>query len=237
LSGREPAPETESEALFALDNVRLELPIAGAGSRALAAFLDYLLLSFLMGVSLLVSVVGLGALGLRFGWTAAIALFVLFLLDWGYFSGCEILLGGRTPGKMAIGARVVSRSGGKAGTSAILVRNLVRLVDLLVGVPMMIVDPLARRLGDRLGETLVLRVREPRESSELVLRRFPAHWGAREIAFAEVFLERLDELEPERARALTERVSVWIRRTDPSFLPGWDEADPVGSLKRAFLSG
>jgi hypothetical protein len=31
------------ESVLALDNVRVDLPVAGAGSRALAAFLDYLI--------------------------------------------------------------------------------------------------------------------------------------------------------------------------------------------------
>jgi len=232
LTERDPA--SDADALFALDNVRLDLPIAGAGSRALGAFLDYLLLGFLMTLWFVGAFFGLTALGLHPGWSAGIALLGLFVLDWGYFSGFEILAGGRTPGKMAVSARVVSRSGGRAGASAILVRNLVRVVDLVVGVPMMMVDPQARRLGDRLASTLVLR--EPRGSADLSLTRVPANWGAREIAFAEAFLERLDELEPDRARALTQRVIAWIRRTDPSFFSEGDESDPVGSLKQAFLS-
>jgi uncharacterized RDD family membrane protein YckC len=235
-TGREPASDRvpDAEALFALDNVRLDLPIAGAGSRALAAFLDYLLLGFLMTLWFFGAFFGLSLLGAHPGWGVGVALLGLFVLDWGYFSGFEILSGGRTPGKMAVGARVVSRSGGRAGGSAILVRNFVRMVDLLVGVPLMMTDPLARRLGDRLASTLVLR--EPRASSELALTRFPRDWGPREIAFAEAFLERVDELEPERALALSARVVAWIRRTDPSFLAGTAEDDPIQSLKHAFLS-
>ena len=42
-------PRGPSEAtVLALDNVPLELPIAGAGTRALAAFLDYLLVGVLI---------------------------------------------------------------------------------------------------------------------------------------------------------------------------------------------
>jgi len=40
-------PESDSETIFALDNVPLELPIAGAASRSLAAVIDYLLLGTL----------------------------------------------------------------------------------------------------------------------------------------------------------------------------------------------
>ncbi len=228
-------PDRDPETIFALDNVPLELPVAGAASRSLAAFLDHLLLGMLALLWLLGSLLGLGSLGLDGGWLVAVALGGLFLLNWGYFAGCEIAFGGRTPGKAAIGARVVSRTGGKAGTAAIVVRNLVRTVDLLVGVPMMVADPLARRLGDRLAGTLVLRERAtPRE---VVIERIPQGWGLREIAFIEALLERLDELSPDRARELSRRTLVWIQRSDPSFLSGIDEDDPAGALRNAFLLG
>ncbi len=226
----------DPETLYALDNVPLDLPIAGAASRSLAAFLDYLLLSILMVFWLLGSTLGLGALGAGGAWIAAIAIGGLFLLNWGYFAGCELATGGRTPGKAAIGARVVSRSGGKAGPGAILIRNFVRAADLLVGVPLMAADPLARRLGDRLAGTLVLR-QTASPATEVVLERVPQGWGAREIAFVEALLERLDELSPERAAELSRRTLAWIQKSDPSFLPQIEEDDPVGMLRRAFLPG
>lgn len=227
-------PERDPETIFTLDNVPLALPIAGAASRSLAAFLDYLLLGTLMMFWLLGSIFGLGSLGLGGGWMIAVALGGLFLLNWGYFAGCELAMGGRTPGKAVLGARVVSRTGGKAGPGAILVRNFVRAVDLFVGVPMMAADPLARRLGDRLAGTLVLR--QAAVPTEVVLERVPQGWGEREIAFVEALLERLDQLSPERARELSRRALVWIQKSDPSFLPQIDEDDPAGALRRAFLS-
>jgi uncharacterized RDD family membrane protein YckC len=227
-------PDRDSETIFALDNVPLELPIAGAASRSLAASIDYVLLG-MMGILWLLASMFLLSFGLDGGWLAAVAIGGLFLLDWGYFAGCELAFGGRTPGKTAIGLRVVSRTGGKAAPAAILVRNFVRLVDLLVGVPMMAADPLARRLGDRLAGTLVLRRVAAR--AEVVLARIPQGWGAREIAFVEALLERLDELSPERARDLSRRALLWIQKSDPSFLPRIDEGDPAQALRRAFLTG
>jgi uncharacterized RDD family membrane protein YckC len=225
----------DSETLYALDNVPLDLPVAGAASRALAAVLDYLLLSFLMVLWLLGSTLGLGALGAGGVWIAAVAIAGLFLLNWGYFAGFELAMGGRTPGKLAIGARVVSRTGGKAAAGAILIRNFVRAVDLVVGVPMMAADPLARRLGDRLAGTLVLR-QTVSLTSQIVLARVPTSWGAREIAFVEALLERLDELAPERAQNLSRRTLAWIRKVDPAFLPEMTDDDPVGTLRGAFLA-
>ena len=226
-------PDRESETIFALDNVPLELPIAGAASRSLAASIDYLLLGML-GILWLVAAIFALSSGLEGGWLAAVAIGGLFLLDWGYFAGCELAFGGRTPGKVALGLRVVSRTGGKAAPAAILVRNFVRLVDLFVGVPMMAADPLARRLGDRLAGTLVLR--KASAPAEVVLARVPQGWGAREMAFVEALLERLDELSPERARELSRRALLWIQKSDPSFLPRIDEDDPAQALRRAFLT-
>jgi uncharacterized RDD family membrane protein YckC len=226
--------ERDSETIFALDNVPLELPIAGAASRSLAASIDYVLLG-MIGVLWLLAAMFLLSLGLEGGWLAAVAIGGLFLLDWGYFAGCELAFGGRTPGKIAIGLRVVSRTGGKAAPAAILVRNIVRLVDLFVGVPVMAADPLARRLGDRLAGTLVLRrVAAP---PEVTIARVPQGWGAREIAFVEALLERLDELSPERAQELSRRALLWIQKSDPSFLPRIDDDDPAQALRRAFLKG
>lgn len=227
-------PNRDSETIFALDNVPLELPIAGAASRSLAASIDYVLLG-MIGVLWLLAAMFLLSLGLEGGWLAAVAIGGLFLLDWGYFAGCELAFGGRTPGKIAIGLRVVSRTGGKAAPAAILVRNIVRLVDLFVGVPVMAADPLARRLGDRLAGTLVLRrVAAP---PEVTIARVPQGWGAREIAFVEALLERLDELSPERAQELSRRALLWIQKSDPSFLPRIDDDDPAQALRRAFLTG
>jgi hypothetical protein len=99
----------------------------------------------------------------------------------------------------------------------------------------MAADPRARRLGDRLAGTLVLRQTAAR--AELSIARVPLGFGAREIAFVEALLERLDELAPERARELSARALLWIHKTDASFLPRVDEEDPAQALRRAFLSG
>jgi len=228
------APESDSETILALDNVPLELPIAGAASRSLAASIDYVFLGLLGMLWLLASVFAF-SFAIEGGWLVAVAIGGLFLLDWGYFAGCELAFSGRTPGKTALRLRVVSRTGGKAAPAAILVRNFVRLVDLFVGVPMMAADPLARRLGDRLAGTLVLR--RVAALPVVAISRVPQGFGAGEIAFVEALLDRLDELSPDRARELSRRALVWIQKSDPSFLPQIDsDDDPPQALRRAFTS-
>ena len=224
--------------VLGLDNVRLDLPLAGAGSRVLAGFLDYVILGVLMAVWTIAFIAGMVGLDLQNGWLFAVLLLGLFLLNWGYFAGFEIALAGRTPGKAAVGLCVVTRAGGRPGAAALIIRNLVRVVDLLIGVPLMAVDPLARRLGDRLAGTLVVHNRSQAEP-ELILARLPAGWGAREGSVLEAFLTRASQLEPGRARRLALRFLAWIEREDPAFIAGVPDGpeglDPLDRLKQALI--
>jgi uncharacterized RDD family membrane protein YckC len=69
---------------------------------------------------------------------------------------------GRTVGKYLVSIRVASADGSPPSLRAALVRNLVRFVDwfpvfYLVGIVAMVVSDRDRRLGDRVGDTLVVR--------------------------------------------------------------------------------
>jgi uncharacterized RDD family membrane protein YckC len=220
--------------VLSLDNVPVELPVARVGSRVLAAFVDYLLLTVLtvawiFGGSLLGA-----ALGLRAGWGIAVVLVGIFLLDYLYFALQEILLDGQTLGKRVFGLRVVARDGAAAGAGALLARNLVRMVDVLVGVILMGLDPLARRIGDRLAGTLV--VHQRRHGTELVLARLPTGWGVAEARLVESFLKRAPELEPAARLQLARRLEGWVDERAPGFLPGAAGADPVLRLSQGFTA-
>ena len=106
------------ESILGLDNIRLDLPVAGLGSRSLAAFLDYLIL---LAVGILWSLfVAFLVSRLSPALAAVLLLGGLFLLQWGYFAGLEIAMGGRTPGKRALRLRVVTAAGGTPGVAAFL---------------------------------------------------------------------------------------------------------------------
>lgn len=226
--------ERGEETILALDNVPLELPVAGVGSRILAGFLDYALVTLLMLGWVVLLVFTLDAArkaGPGAGWWLALLILGLFAIEYGYFSGLELLMGGRTIGKRALGLRVVTREGGRPGPAALLLRNAVRTGDLLVGVPLMAFDPLARRLGDRLAGTLVVHSR-PREK-EVVLGHVPRGWSGREVAVAESFLRRAGDLEPHRARPMARRLLELIERDDPTLMSGIaPDRDPVETLRR-----
>ncbi|MDQ3739890.1 MAG: RDD family protein [Actinomycetota bacterium] len=64
---------------------------------------------------------------------------------------------GRTPGKQLLGLRVVRTDGTPAGPGPILVRTLLRVVDLfLVGFVVMLITGRQQRLGDLAAQTHVV---------------------------------------------------------------------------------
>ena len=225
-------PPRPDEAVLGLDNVRLELPIAGAGSRVLAGFVDYAVVAIL-GILLVFLAIAFAISPVGGWWIAAALLFGFFSIEYGYFAGMELATGGQTLGKKALDLHVLDRQGGRPSSAAILVRNCVRMVDLVIGVPMMVVDPLARRLGDRLGGTVVVHGRTG-DSAHVVLRRTPAGWSGDDVALLEGFLQRSRDLEPHRARQLARRLLAAIERDDPALLVGIERGrDPVETLRRA----
>src|SRR5208283_1231439 len=81
--------------------VDIELPLAGIGSRFIALLVDYLIWGAgLLVLAVLVALI-LPALHvvskISEQWAVAIVIFILFLLNWGYFTLFEAFWNGRTP--------------------------------------------------------------------------------------------------------------------------------------------
>jgi uncharacterized RDD family membrane protein YckC len=208
--------------------------VAGVGSRVLAGILDGVLQMIVQVVWLFALILLAGVAGLS-GPLVLVGFFAgSFLVDWAYFAGTEIAMHGRTPGKKAVGLRVVTRGGGAAGTGQLLTRNLVRVVDLIVGIPLMAIDPLSRRLGDRLAGTIVIHDRAA--AAEPLLRRVPAGWQAADVALVESLLRRSRDLEPARSDEMAYRVLERLEREQPAFLEGVRRPGdaPLAILRRAF---
>lgn len=68
---------------------------------------------------------------------------------------------GATPGKMALGLRVVKTDGSPCDSRAAIVRTVCRIVDhfLFIGVIIMLFSKRNQRLGDRLADTLVVTIK------------------------------------------------------------------------------
>lgn len=222
--------ELQRESILGLDNIRLDLPVAGVGSRVLAALLDYLVMAVVGFVWFFLWVTLFARQG---PWAFALLFIVFFLLEWGYFAGQEIWLGGRTLGKMALKLRVLTAEGGTPGPGALLARNLVRSLDIVFGIPLLAIDPLSRRLGDRLAGTIVVHDRE-REAAPII-GRVPPGWGARELALVEALLARARVLDdPALVWQMADRVLERIARDAPELLAGVDtRTDPMAALRQA----
>ena len=235
-TSRDSDTDPNEASLLALDNIELELPIAGLGSRALALAIDYLVLfivqiTVLVGTMIVIAFLG-GWDSDRPVWWIALLIVLSFMLDWGYFSLLEWRLNGRTPGKMVVALRVVDRRGGAVRLSALLARNLVRIVDLFIGAPLIAFDPLSRRLGDRFGGTLVLH--DAVEPTTAMIGRVPDAWGPREIEVVEAFFVRAGEMDPAQRDYLARKLVRLLEATSPELVvrpSGGD--DPLEILRRS----
>jgi uncharacterized RDD family membrane protein YckC len=150
------------------ENIEFAYDIAGIGSRFLAAIIDTLLIGLAEVVVILIVSLTVSAIGLRANAAgsllAALGSLLAFAILWGYYIAFELLWNGQSPGKRAIGLRVVREGGRPITFVGSAVRNLIRIVDFLpafygIGVVVMFVDRRARRLGDLAGGTLVVKER------------------------------------------------------------------------------
>jgi len=199
------------------EHVDVHFELAGVGSRVAAGLLDLLLqMLALLGVSLIGSTVAgdFFSRGTARGWFSAVLILLMFCLFWGYFTLFEALNGGRTPGKQALGIRVVMDTGRSITPTAAVVRNLVRLIDCYVPVPLlpavlsMLLHPSNKRLGDMAAGTIVVRDHptdwtlgaalpaEEAGTSE-PLDAGPPELSEDEFRLLDRFLGRLNDLTPE----------------------------------------
>jgi uncharacterized RDD family membrane protein YckC len=149
--------------------VSIEMPLAGIGSRFIALLVDYLIWFAGLLIVVLASSFILPAIHafnrMSEQWAEGLVIFIVFLLNWGYFTLFEAFWNGRTPGKRVARIRVIQRSGRAIGLFESMARNLIRYVDQLpffyaVGVISMFVTKQHQRLGDLAAGTLVVRDRE-----------------------------------------------------------------------------
>lgn len=149
------------------EGVSLDAVLAGLGSRIAAFLLDFLLQVVFFVVVLIPVQLTLSRGGETSRLVAIGILSLVALLDFiGYFILCEMLWSGRSVGKRAAGTRVVRLSGGPVGFWSSLLRNIARLVDMmpsifyLVGSVLILATSKNQRLGDLLGNTIVIRERQ-----------------------------------------------------------------------------
>jgi uncharacterized RDD family membrane protein YckC len=197
------------------EQIALELPLAGIGSRFLAIAIDTLIQVALYILTAIVFVIMLPLGFSMFNFLPrligpALAIFILFAIYWGYFAIFEILWKGQTPGKRFAGIRVIKESGRPINAFEAVGRNLMRAVDVLpgiygVGLVCMMLNRQSRRLGDFVAGTVVVHekpsedVRPSWNTSTESSSSTPAlgQMTAEELVLIETYLSRRWELDPE----------------------------------------
>ncbi len=149
------------------EQISLELPLAGIGSRFLGLTIDTLL-QFVLYVTggLAFAFAGLVGMSRYFNWIPkhwipAVVILFIFCVYWGYFAFFEIIWKGQTPGKRLAKIRVIKESGRPINAYEAVARNLLRAVDVLpgmygVGIVCMMLNNQNRRLGDFVAGTVVV---------------------------------------------------------------------------------
>jgi uncharacterized RDD family membrane protein YckC len=229
----------EGRALFPIDttaevetpeHVRFHYPIAGPARRSLAWLIDALIR---VGIGLVFALVA-GIAGIAIGdalseASGGILLVVAFVLEWGYGTFFEAVMNGSTPGKRALGLRVVTEKGHPLRLTDSFLRNLLRAADFLpmgyaVGLTVMGRDARFRRLGDMVAGTMVIvldrsdvaapiRIDPPPTEKELrgIPQRLPL--SGDDLDAIELFLRRKGSLGPAREEELAAMVApIYARR-------------------------
>jgi len=138
------------------EGIELVLRPAGIVARTYAFLIDALI----RGTILLIASIALGSMNKLGG---ALFVILLFLIEWLYPVLFELLPGAATPGKRALGLKVLMDSGLPITPAASLVRNLLRAADFLpvlygFGTVSMLLRPDFKRIGDLAAGTLVVHI-------------------------------------------------------------------------------
>ncbi len=145
--------------------VPLALSVARVPTRAAAFMLDLMIQSMLLAGLLLLDLLIISQLGADSAFVQVLVLLTVVTVLVGYPVTCETVWRGRTPGKFALGLRVVRSDGGSPDFRHAVTRGLAgAIVDFwmlglfgLVAVISSTCSPQARRIGDVLAGTVVVR--------------------------------------------------------------------------------
>ena len=266
-------PNDGRSTLLSPEGVALDLPLCGPGPRILAYAADFFLIAALALLLFLLLVFVTPLAGWLSEWAQdidqtledkpgdsdallllmlpLIVAFVLFasLSETLYFTFWELVTGGRSPGKVLLGLRVVGAGGAPLDFRSSLIRNLLRIVDVLpssylLGLISIVLSSGGQRLGDHAADTFVIRTDRVQPAppvdfggglQPLALSRSQLeNLGVPELSLARGTLRRLDRTSGERRQALIqEAVSALRQRLG---LEEDSPEDPVRFLKQVVIT-
>lgn len=169
----QPPATFDDHAIDTPEQVALYFPLAGLGSRFLAAALDIAIQTAVTLLLILVAAIVFSAIGTSkldnmsntaAKWFVALLILGYFTLIWGYYALFEAFRNGQTPGKRVLKIRVIKDSGRQITLFEALARNLLRVIDslpgaYLTGVISILVTKQNKRLGDLVAGTIVVHER------------------------------------------------------------------------------
>lgn len=113
------------------EGVALRIELASRGDRIAAVAIDLLIVfAIIFGAVLVVALASIRFS--LFGWGLTLGLLISFAVRSFYFIFFELHWHGTTPGKRALGLRVIDRAGGRLRPDAVFARNLMREVELFI---------------------------------------------------------------------------------------------------------
>jgi len=220
--------------------------LAGLGSRFLALFVDMIIQAVVTVLLLIAAIEGATsaaslAKSLHIGEKAmtstvsAIGILLLFLIFYGYFIIFEKLWNGQTPGKRLLGIRVVRDGGYPVELVGSIIRNLVRVIEMIAGfyalsVMSMLLSAENKRLGDYAAGTIVVRdrgfeVRDPKDwlrpsagEATFADNRLISNLTPDELALVDKYVARKTGFDPRSARDAAAKIAGALRpKLDPEF--------------------
>jgi len=146
--------------------VELSMPLAGVTRRCLARLIDQIILIALY-ILLFFAAIGLSmlpAIHQNSMFTVLIVgscLVLGILADFIYFWAFHAFMNGKTPGKAALGIRVVTARGGQINSITSLIRSLFNIADMLlfgggVSAMMVLATDQEKRIADFAAGTIVI---------------------------------------------------------------------------------
>ncbi len=146
--------------------VELSMPLAGIARRCLARLIDQVILLVLY-IVLVVAAIGLpNLLGIQQNHlftllVSGACLLLIILADFLYFWAFHTFMNGKTPGKSALGIRVVTARGRRINSVTSLIRSLFNIADMLlfgggVSALMILATDQEKRIADFAAGTLVI---------------------------------------------------------------------------------
>lgn len=207
--------------------VVLDFATAGIGSRSLAVGIDLII----QGFALVAALFAAGMMALVSQSVAIVTTVItMFLVFFGYPALFEAFNNGQTPGKRALGLRVITTEGGPVGLRHSAIRALLTIFDIwfpaggLVALTSALLTKRSQRVGDLAAGTVVVRRATSTETPVFFAPIGQAGWlvplidgggiQPAEYAIVREFLLRAGELLPAAraglARDLAERVQASV---------------------------